>query len=628
MAALATKRKSVKVTGKFKRKAKAGAKVRSKFGPRRKLKKPAPPKKKRGGQRKSNEDHILEGTLRSYHLDDPPKIDTKPVLSRLPTLRETRKWIRSEADERAVANGCRYSERMATFVVEWFRKYLKLSEGSQWAGKPFELMDWQRDDVIFPIFGWVRVNRRGRIVRRIRKVYAHVPKKSGKSPLGAAIGTFMWAGDGESGANVFTLATDKDQAGIVHRHAIHMVEDSPELSANTKINRSTRIMVFTPTRSPYAVKSGKSSEGKSIEGLNAHAIIADELHAWVGFDFYGRIINAFRGRAEPLFFQITTAGDNTDSVCFQQYEYAKGVISGEIQDDRFLGVIYEADRDADILDEAQWKKANPSLGHLFEIEDMRADALEASKTARGTSTFKRYLLNIWCTAENPWLDADKWKGCYEDFSEEDLVGHPCWGALDLAKTLDMTAFGKIFKDPNVDGVFRQIVEFFMPEETFEARKHLAPYEQWLQDGWLTLTPGGECDYSIIESKIAEDHERFNLQKLFYDKWQSVHLTQRLEEHQGIERVEFQPTINQYAEPTKEYERLIMQGNLRHNGNAILAWQASHVTTWEDRNQGIRPVKRKRGDHRTIDGIVVGIMALSGALIGQEPEQKATITKLW
>ncbi len=581
--------------------------------------KPKPRKAKKKGHRrdaKPIEDHILEGTYRKHRHGPAPTPLTlhKPVVTRLPTKKDTKKWIRSEADERAVANGCRFSEELAAYFVEWIVKYCRHSEGF-WAGKPFEPMDWQRNELFYPLFGWVKKGAKpfdGLIVRRFRRVYVEIPKKNGKSPTGAVIGTYMMAGDGEVGAKVFSIATDKKQAGICHTHAIHMVEDSPELSALCKINHTTQLIVFNPTRSKYSVVA-KVPGG--AEGLNGNCAILDEVHAWYGDKLFRAVKYMGRSRPSPIIFQITTAGDDMQSVCRQQHDYGRGVLSGDIHDDGFLPVIYAADRDDDWTDEKTWEKANPSLDHLISRDTLREDCNEAQNSPRLISTFKRYGLNIWGTAENPWLRMDKWARCAAKFTEEDLAGQPCWAGLDLSKCLDMTALALVFRDPDLSDLYRQLVYYWLPEDTVRERAHLASYREWERLGFLEVTPGDSCDYAFVRKRIVAIKEMFDLQELVYDPQYAEYFTDELEKDYGIARVEFRQGMLSYAEPTSEYERLVTSGKLLHNDNPITNWQAGHVMVKTDENKNIRPVKQKHGDYRTIDGIVGGVMALSRVLAG-------------
>jgi phage terminase large subunit-like protein len=514
----------------------------------------------------------------------------------------TKRWIKSEADEIAVHQGCYFDQHAADHVEEFFRRFLRHSKG-RWGGKPFELIDWQRDDLIFPIFGWKLPDGR----RRIRKVYCEVPKKQGKSTICSGVGLYMLVGDGEPGAEVYSAATDQNQAGIVHGEAINMVDASPELSALIDINRSTKTITFPHTKSVY---KALSSDAHSKEGLNASCIIADELHVWRGRVFWDALKYAFAAREQPLLFMITTAGDDTLSVCYEQRTYAKQVASGEVQDLRFHSYIAAAEADDDWTDEKTWFKANPSLGQTQSLDDFRADFEEALKTPTTQSSFKRYRLNIWATGSNPWLSYHQWQACGRKFHEEDLLGCPCFGGLDLARIRDMTAFVLWF--PKDDGNY-VLPYFWMPEATINRTDSPEYLRAWVRDGLLISTPGEVCDYNFVREHIVKLSQQFDLRAIYFDPYNAEQLTQELDEEYGIPRYAFGQSKQNFTAPVEEFERLIVSQQVFHNNHAILNWQAGHVEVKEDATGKKQPVKPKRNDPRKIDGIVAAVMGLAGAL---------------
>lgn len=206
--------------------------------------------------------------------------------------------------------------------------------------------------------------------------------------------------------------------------------------------------------------------------------------------------------------------------------------------------------------------------------------------------------------------------CYEGFSADDLVDRPCWAALDLAIVSDLSALAAIFPDepePDEEPLYRLLIKYWLPEETAKRLRDRVPYIHWAEKGWITLTDGNEVDFTRIEDDIVEFSERYQIQELRYDRAYAAKLTQDLELKHGIPRAEFPQTIMHYTLPSKLFERLIKTRRIRHQGNPILTWQMGHVSIKSDNNENIRPVRPKRGDHRTIDGVQATIMALSGAL---------------
>lgn len=515
----------------------------------------------------------------------------------------TKRWIQNAADEYAVSQGCYFDERAADHVVQFFRKFLRHSK-APFRGMPFELLDWQRDGLIFPIYGWKKPDG----TRRIERVYCEIPKKNGKSTLCAGVGLYQLVGDGEGGAEVYSAASDQTQASIVHNEAISMADSSPELSAVLKINRSNKAITFPATQSIYKALSG---EADSKEGLNASAIIIDELHIWHGRSLWDSLRYACRARQQPLVFVITTAGDDIQSVCYEQREYTKQVLRGDTKDTRLHGYIRCAEPEDDWTSEEIWKKANPSYGLTFPIDRFKADFEEACKIPSALAEWKRYSVNLWATGSNPWLRIEDWDACKKEYTEEDFLGMPCVGGLDLSKTRDMTALVLVFKK---DGEFYLLPYFWLPENTIQDRKNNEYFRVWKDTKLLQATPGDVCDYRKVMADIIELSQKFDMRALYYDPLNAEPLTQELDENYGIPRFKFGQTIMNFHPPTSEFERLLISRELHHNSNAILNWQAGHVQLLVDpRNANKRPIKPTPDDPRKIDGIVAAIMGLQGAI---------------
>jgi phage terminase large subunit-like protein len=521
------------------------------------------------------------------------------------------KWIRSEADERAVLAGCTFDLAAAEYVGEFFRRFLRHSKGSDFAGKPFELLDWQRDDIFYPLYGWKRPDG----TRRYRKAYVEIPKKNGKSTIASGVGLFMTVGDGEPGAEVYSAATDRGQAGIVHGEAINMVDASPALSRALKINRSSSTISHPRSLSVY---KALSSEAANKEGLNAHCILADELHVWYGRKLWDALKYAFSARRQGLMFIITTAGDDMTSVCREEHDYAQSIINGTVFNDRYLAYIRAAGKDDDLEKPETWRRANPSMGVTIIESDFAAELEEAKKSPASWSGFKRYRFNIWASGTNPWLKQDAWARCKRDFTAEQLLGRKCYAGLDLSMGEDMTALLLLFPpigDGSTDDGYKLLPFFWLPEDTALDPDQLNPYRGWAEadEKFLETHPGNVCDYTFVEKRIVELHQLYPIIELAYDPYRAEQLTQSLEDNHSIARVKFPQTVPNFATPTAEFERLVLAGQLHHNGHPILSWQAGHVSVKTDANNNKRPVKPPHGDRRKIDGIVAAIQALARAI---------------
>lgn len=571
--------------------------------------------------KKTIDEHLRTGTYRRDRHGPLPcesVIVPKPAVRSREECGDPERFIHPRmeaADRHAIANGCYYDERLGRHVVDFFRTHLRHSKG-EWADEPFELQPWQRDDLIMPLFSWVRPSGK----RRFRKTYIEIPKKNGKSTLASGIGLYMLVADGEKGAEVYSAATDRDQASIVHAEAINMIDASPALAALLAINRSNKNISFEQTKSFYRAVSAKPS-GK--EGFNGNCCIIDELHAWYGDELWNALKFMGRSRAQPLHFVITTAGDNIESVCYKQREYAESLVGEHEFDDRFFAYIRGATKEEvagdGVFDRRVWHKANPSMGITIDEDDFLDDVREAKRMPSAMSSMLRYGFNIWATATDPWLDIDDWNACAEPYTAEDLAGQPCDAGLDLSKTRDMTSLVLCFpSEENGSTVYKLLPYFWLPEKTAQENNHLVSYLVWASQGHLEIVPGSVMDYRFVRRRIQEIAKQFDLRVLAYDMHYAEHLTQQLEEEDGINREIFKQTVVDFAGPTAAFERLLLAGDLRHNGNPILTWQASHVKVYEDKMNGNkRPIKPRQNDHRKIDGIVAAIMALAKSMAYRE-----------
>jgi len=566
-----------------------------------------------GWNKKSIEDHIADGTYRADRHGPLPQAAlglVKPPGIVTATARSQSRWIRNAGDEHAIRNGCRFNERLAEYVCDFFPKYLCHSKG-EWCGKPFNLTDWQKQEIIYPLFGWVRPNGR----RRFRRTYIEMPKKNGKSTIASGIGLYMLVGDGEAGAEIWSLGADRDQARIVHNEAINMIEASPELASALKINRSNYNILFKKTRSWYRAVSG-AARGK--QGANLHCAIVDELHEWLGNDTWERLRYAFRARREPLSFVITNAGDDLQSICYRQREKAEGILSGDIIDDDFFALVLampreEAEAEIKAVGEGATelpvaRKCNPGIGTIIAESDLAADIKDAIHTPSEMPNLLRLTYGIWNIGIDPWLNSADWNACYSDFTEADLESNICSAGLDMSRVRDMTALVLMFPDPETVRLYRQLAYFWMPEKTMRERQHLIDYKAWVDAGLLRV--GGEkvVESAIVEADMEAIFKKFSVTHMAFDPMY-VDESRQFDLYPDTEPIKFPQTIMQFAAPTAEYERLVVDGKLLHNGNDVLTWQAGHCCVKSDLNTNLRPVKPKHGDIRTIDGLVAGIMAL-------------------
>jgi phage terminase large subunit-like protein len=531
--------------------------------------------------------------------------------SRRPPRRQWSRWIRSAADERAVDAGCWFDRQAADRVEQFFTRFLRHTLG-QWAGQPFQLLDWQRDDFLMPLFGWKREDG----TRRFRRAYVEVPKKNGKSTLCGGLALYLLLADGEPRAQIYGAAADRDQAGIVFNEAANMVTASRDLLSRLDVIRSTKRIVDRRTDSHYRALS---ADAYSNEGLNAHAIVFDELHAQKDRRLWDALRYATASRRQPLTVAITTAGFDRESVCFEQHQYAQSVLDGAVTDTSFFGYIRAAQPDEDWTDPAVWRKANPSFGITLDEGQFAEDCKEAQQSPRKESAFRRYRLNQWLHHAECWMTSETWQRGAKPFDPEILLGRDCVVGVDLARKNDIAAVVLVFP---MDGGYYLLPRFFLPADGLvqrELRDH-APYAEWARTGLLTLTEGEVIDYRFIREQIKADSQRYEIREIGYDPWNAELLcNQQLGQEDGFEVIEVRQTMPSLGPPTAEFEKLMQAGRLWHGGHPILAWMAGHCAVRRDDNDNIMPSK----GHSTarIDGIVAAIIGLSRAMF-QEPVRRS------
>ena len=537
----------------------------------------------------------------------------------------TKRWIRGRPDERAARAGYRFDEERGQYAVYWMRKYLMLYEG-ECAGQPFECHDWQYEATM-RLFGWVRQSERwGREIRRFRKGSFWVAKKNKKSPTLAAWALYTLCGDGEHGQKVFIAAKDGMQVREnVSLHIFEMIKQSPILRDECRLNLNRMSVEHIPTRSfLLPLSSSNVRTQKSKEGLNG-SVFKDETHV-VDREFVGRLSRMGISRSEPLDVEVSTAGDDPDSYGKERFDYGMRMEAGEIEDHQTLFMSYAAPQnltDQQIADDPiKWgKMANPAWGHTVGEEEYLGDYKESSQSLHELARFKMYRLNIWQRSANPWLRKDDWAKCRHDFAEADLLGRPCGAGLDLSKTEDMTSLSLVFPEldeeqEGEDTPCKLLTYYWLPEGAIDRHRHEVDYARWVKEGWLRVIPGSDVIvYSYVERDIAELLEQFDVQCFGYDFKYASDLIQRLLENHGLDEdwaYKFPQTIMGFAGPSAQFERMIIAGTLRHNGNPITAWQVGHVQVWHDANDNIRPIKPKHEDIKKIDGVVSAVMALDAA----------------
>lgn len=508
-----------------------------------------------------------------------------------------------------------HDEARANLVVK-FIKRLKHTK-DRWAGVPFNLQPWQERH-IREIFGTVREDG----LRQYRTVYWSTARKNGKSEIGAALALYLLTADGVAGAEVYSAASDRDQASIVFRVAAQMVRQNATLRSACKVIDSQRTIYFPRNGSVYRALS---AEAASKHGYNPSAIIFDELHAQPNRDLWDVLTTGSGTRAEPLFVAITTAGFDRNSICWEQYEYAKKIASGIVQDPTFYPAIYETPEDADWTDEANWPGANPGLTNddgsegFRSLEEMRAFAARARQIPALQNTFRRLYLNQWTSQADRWIDMHLWDENAGRVDEDTLRGRTCYGGLDLASVSDLTAWVMVFPHEGDQERLDVLARFWVPEARLHdtANRYRDQYQAWRTLGWLRTTPGDAIDYEFIKEQILRDARTFNLVDINIDRlFQGHQLGIELME-EGLTVVGIAMGAKSLSVPMHELNRRLLVRKICHGNNPVMRFCADNVAVRTDANQNMRP--DKAASQGKIDGIVALVLALDRAMRHEKPE---------
>lgn len=508
-------------------------------------------------------------------------------------------WIRTKSDEAAWDLGYRPDPKAADRVRLFFDRFLRQSKG-EWAGKPFELLDWQWRDIVRPLFAW----RRPDGTRRFRQAYVEIPKKNGKSTLCAGLGLYLLIGDGEPGAEVYSAAADRRQASIIYQEMLAMVEASPELSSYIATLPSKKRLDFRKTHSFF---EALSADAKTKEGFNVSGLLFDELHTQPNRKLWDTLEYAGAARRQPLRICITTAGHDRESICWHEHTRAVRILKGEQVDPHFLAVVYAAGQEDDWRSEETWRKANPSYGVTIKPDEMRAACAEAQLDPQKENAFRRYRLNQWTEQEIRWLGVDLWDACE---TAPEFVG-PAYGGLDLSATTDLTAFVLYF--PKTHSL---LPTFWVPASACKKRERLNKdrLDEWVSKKLIRATPGDVVDYDVVRKDINEICKRHMVKEIAVDRWNSVQLGEQLRKD-GRKMFPFGQGFVSMSGPTKELERLVVSKTIRHGGNPVLRWNFKNLAVRQDDAGNLKPSKAKAADK--IDGIVAAIMAIGRAQVNRE-----------
>jgi len=474
--------------------------------------------------------------------------------------------------------------------------------------------------ILVSVFGWVS-KATGK--RRFRKVYIEVPRGNAKSTLSAAIGLYMLAADGEEGAEVYSVATTKDQAKISFEIAQAMARKSPGFRKRFGVTVAAHAVAQVSTISIFKALAADSDK---LDGLNVHLAIIDELHAHPDRGVYDVMETGCGKRDQSLLLCITTAGTDQAGVCYEVRGYVLKILAGTVTDDKVFGVVYTLDQGDkkrtppiegdDWTEPASWAKANPNWGVSVIPEVVASLIKEAIETPSKQNNIKTKHLDLWCNADVAWLDIQKYRAAGDPTLKiEAFRGERCWGSLDLASKIDIAVALRLFKRI-VAGLrhYYCFPTFWLPEQRVRESDN-SQYEGWVKQGYIRVTSGDIIDFDAIEVELKTWPGQVKLASVAYDPFQATQMSTHLA-GAGFPVLEVGQTVKNLSDPMKELDALVRAGRWHHDGNPVMEWMFSNVLAHYDHKDNIFPNKQK--PENKIDGPVAAIMALSRAMVEPDP----------
>lgn len=481
-----------------------------------------------------------------------------------------------------------FDEELGLRAITFIEKYCKQSKG-RWAGKPLILELWEKA-FVEALFGFVDKDTR---LRKYRKGILFVARKNGKSELAAAIATYLLTKDGEGGAEIYSVAAKKDQAKIVWEEAKKMINKS--MALKKRIRTLVNGLFYDKTDSFF---KPVSSDSNSLDGLNAHGVIADEVHAWKDKNLMDVMYDSMGARVQPLLLETSTMGIVRESVFDNEYNYASQVIFDKVSDETLLAIIYEADKLEEWQDEECWYKPNPGLGTIKSISTLRSKVERANNNPTELTNLLCKDFNIRQVDTRSWLTFDELNNESEYKEFKDCY---CLGGCDLSSTTDLTC-ATLMGYQNGELKVKQM--YFLPSKNFNLKidEDKIPYDIWQKKGWLRVSEGSKVNYSDVTNWFVEQVEQFNLRPLWvgYDSWNAQYWCDEMKEY-GFDMLEVRQGAKTMSQPMKQLKADLIDKKINYNNNPILKWCLSNMSIKQDENENIRPVKEK--SRQRIDGAV-------------------------
>ena len=533
-------------------------------------------------------------------------------------------FIRHQKDLKDVAagvrNDIRFNKKLGLMYVAIIEQ-MKHFEG-ELAGTYIVLEDWQKKAIAI-CFGWQkkRLDKNGnpllkngnvQWIRRFNTAFWFLSRKNGKSLLASGVGVAEAILTAESGNQIVAFATKKEQAKIVWNGCVNMIRTNKELLKKAPVAYS--VINMKPTNTTI---KPLGQDSHTEDGLNVGLGIGDEIHAHPDRKLINVIESSQGARLNPMMFYITTAGFDTASVGYQEYEYAKKVVDGIIKDDSYFAFICELDEGDDPFDESVWYKANPNLGISKSYDYMRKQAKQALERSETRNNFLVKDLNVWVNASEHFIKFSDWEKCKVDNIDlSDAVAILL--GVDLSRVDDFTALAKTYIFPN--NTIYTTQHYYIPQDNvYERESELrVPLTKWILEGHITATPGATINYDYIQKDILENIDK-GVQEVCYDPYKAATLIQNIENASGFDDcVQIRQGYMTISEPTFNFRDYIKSGSLMHDGNPVTKWMVSNLTVITDAAGNIKPDKTK--PNRKIDGCAAIINTLARSLVYESEDE--------
>lgn len=518
-------------------------------------------------------------------------------------------WI-----ETAEAKGYELDHKKGMLAVNFFPTFLNHTKGKM-AGKPFVLAPFQQF-TMYNVFGWTNISNG---YRRINTVYDKRAKKNGKTAEMAGMALLTMSFDCENEAEIYVGATKEEQAKLCWEQAKMFIESPLANPALKKMGFYTmqKVIGFKKWNSKMRALGGDS---KTQDGINCHVGIIDEYHAHKDDTVKENLESSTVQRTQALIYHITTAGSNVQSACKRYEDSVIEVLEGRNVDDHLWIMIHDIDQEDLKTDESWenkdlWIKANPLLGNGLDIDAIEKEFIKALNQPSKIRNFKTKNLNMWVDQQFDWIQTEIWnKNKVDVIPMEKFTKFSSYGGLDLSKTRDLTAFMALSEPDEEENQYIKIW-MFMPKDTIVVRskEDRIPYQYWADMGYIIATPGNVVDYNVIEDTIKSEWNNLNIIRMGFDPYNATQITQNLFAD-GYNVSEFSQGIGTISTPTKEFERRVYKGKIKHDGNPVLAWMLASCDIYTDANLNIKVHKgRSSVNGHRVDGIIATIIALGESM---------------